>query len=212
VTDKDSDLNRIVEGGADSATPTGGRPPRRGLSILGNVLVFTICIALVVTAAIFAFSNNPKKSYFGYRFYNVLTESMTPSAGSPPGGFTAGSMIFVKLIDPEDIQVGDIVTFATDDTGGSYLTHRVREIKTEMDGEDGLWFITRGDANPSDDPPIPANMVIGKKVFSIPKLGAILQVVRDNPIMSLIFFAAAGGFVLVLRYFFSKPKEKRAPG
>ncbi|MDR1954144.1 MAG: signal peptidase I [Clostridiales Family XIII bacterium] len=212
MTVNGSDSEQVIADGTGGGKPAGPKKTRRALSVLSSVLVFTIAILLVITSAIFAFSNDPKKSYFGYRFYNVLTASMTPSADSPPGGFNACSMIFVKLIDPADVQVGDIVTFATDTGGSNYLTHRVREIKTEMDGEDGLWFITRGDANSADDPPIPSDRLIGKKVFSIPKLGGILQLMRENPIMTIIFFVAAFGFVILLRSVLSKPKTGRMPG
>jgi signal peptidase I len=173
------------------------------------VAVIAFCVLLVTGSALFAFDQDPQKSLFGYRFYNVLTGSMTPGPSSPPGGFSAGDMIFVKLKDPETIGVGDIITYATDSAGSSYLTHRVVDIKTEINGEQGLWFITRGDVNKVDDPPVSATKVIGTKVFSIPMLGAILQQIRNNPIPFIVFATSALGLILVLRACFSKAKAKR---
>jgi signal peptidase I len=159
----------------------------------------------------FALSNDPNKSFFGYRFYNVLTKSMTPQPDGPSGGFLAGDMIFVKMSEPQSIEVGDIVTFATDPSGSAYLTHRVVDIKTELDGQPGLWFITRGDANNAEDPPVAADRIIGKKVFSLPKAGALIQQVRDNPVPSLVFLAAAFGFIIALQYHFGKKTRNKTP-
>jgi signal peptidase I len=178
--------------------------------VVGNTIVLTFCLLLVVGSLLFALNQDPKKSLFGYRFYNVLTGSMTPGPDSPPGGFSAGDMIFVKLGDPATIKVGDIVTYATDQSGSASLTHRVVDIKTEMDGQPGLWFITRGDTNNADDPPVSADRIIGTKVFSIPKLGAMLQQVRNNPIPYAVFAVAALCLVFVLHGIFSASKKKRS--
>jgi signal peptidase I len=186
-----------------------GRTKSRTGSVLGTIVVAVLCVLMVSGSALFAFSHDPQKSLFGYRFYSVLTGSMTPGPNSPPGGFSAGDMIFVKLKDPATIGVGDIITYATDQGGEACLTHRVVDIKTEMDGQSGLWFITRGDTNNMDDPPVPANRVIGTKVLTIPMLGAILQQLRDNPIPFVIFFASALGLAFLLHAQLSKSKAKR---
>jgi signal peptidase I len=181
-------------------------------SALGTVAIVAFCVFLVVGSLLFALNQDPRKSLFGYRFYTVLTGSMTPGASNLPGGFSAGDMIFVKMNDPATIKTGDIITYTTDPDGSAYLTHRVVDIKTEVDGQPGLWFITRGDTNRVDDPPVSANRVIGTKVFSIPMLGAILQQIRSNPIPFVVFIAAALGLTFALRAYFSKSKAKQNPG
>jgi signal peptidase I len=201
-------LYRFQQAEEAAAKTVHANPARQTAGTLWNILIFTFCILLVVSSAIFAFSSDPQKSFLGYRLHNVLTGSMTPGADSQPGGFSAGDMIVVKRCEPASIAVGDIITFTTDPAGGAYLTHRVREIKTELDGTPGLWFITRGDANNADDPPIPADMAIGKKVFSIPKLGAFLQRTRENLLPSAVFIIALFGFIIALHYCFAKPKGK----
>ncbi|MDR0356818.1 MAG: signal peptidase I [Clostridiales Family XIII bacterium] len=186
------------------------RPTRRAARILCNGLLIAFCVALVASSAVFAFSKDPKKSVFGYRFYNVLTNSMTPKADSPPGGFLAGDLVIVKMCDPRLIETGDIITFAADENGNAFLTHRVAEIKTEAEGKKGLWFVTRGDANNADDPPVPSDRVVGKKVLTVPKLGFAIQQTRENPIPVAIFIVSAFGFIIALRYCFSIPKAKTA--
>jgi signal peptidase len=73
------------------------------------------------------------------RFYKILIVT----SGSMSPTFDPGDLIVVTKIDPENVKVGDIVTFQTKEKG--ILTHRVVEIKT--DGE----IVTKGDANQTVD-------------------------------------------------------------
>lgn len=186
------------------------KPRRRVWGVLGNLLFFTLCIAIVGGAVLFAFSSNPQKSIFGYRFYTVLSTSMTPSEDSPPGGFYEGDIIIVKLIkDPKEIEVGDIITFVPGRDSKAYLTHRVVEIKSELQGRQGTYFVTRGDTNNSDDPPISADMVVGIKVFTIPKLGAAVKFMQENTLLSVVFVLSLFGLMVVLRLFFKQRKKAK---
>ena len=95
----------------------------------------------------------------GFTPYAVLSGSMEPA-------FHVGSLIYVKSVDPEDIKVGDAITFrlSGEDTAA---THRVIEIDT-----DNQCFYTKGDANePPDARPVPYSSVLGRAVFTVPKLG-----------------------------------------
>lgn len=63
---------------------------------------------------------------FGYRPTAVLTGSMEPV-------YHVGSVIFVQEVEPEEIKVGDVITFST--AGMSYpTTHRVVSIDTDQAG------------------------------------------------------------------------------
>jgi len=175
------------------------------MNVIFNLLFYSIIIALLVGSTLFAFSNNPQKSYFGYRIYNVLTNSMV---GDAEDCFKAGDIIIVKLMEPEEVEVGDIITFVPGRDERSYLTHRVVEINHELNGMSGIYFVTRGDANNSDDPPISGSMLVGKKVFTISGIGDVIKFVRTNFVITMIFVVAAFGFILLLRYYFAKPKEQ----
>lgn len=185
-----------------AAAHTGTKRHKNGIGqILANVLVYGFCIVLLVSSALFALSNDPSKSYFGYRFYNVLTNSMSPQGDGQPGGFRKGDLILVQLVDPNTIQVGDIVTYMTNKDASSYLTHRVVEVKSELNGEDGLYFVTRGDTNNVDDPPISSAMVVGKKVLTIPKVGYIIAFIREHFVLAIIACVAAFALIVTLRYY-----------
>ena len=95
----------------------------------------------------------------GFTPYAVLSGSMEPA-------FHVGSLIYVKSVDPEDIKVGDAITFrlSGEDTAA---THRVIEIDRE-----NQCFYTKGDANETPDAsPVPYSSVLGMAVFTVPKLG-----------------------------------------
>jgi signal peptidase I len=121
-------------------------------------------------------------------------------------------MIFVQMVnDPKEIKVNDIITFNPSvkaEDANLFLTHRVVDIITELRGKQGLWFVTKGDFNPSEDPPIPADMLIGKKVFHVPKVGAFLQIVRDNFVLAIITIVCLFATVIMFKWYLAKPKEK----
>lgn len=194
------------------AKPTKPTGARRAVQIGSGALFWVMCVVLVVGSILFATSNNPQKSYFNYRTYNVLTQSMTPRADgtSPPGGFRAGDVILVQMCKAEAIKVGDIITFnpnPNDATATSYLTHRVVEVLDELGGKPGVYFVTRGDANNSDDPPISGDMLIGKKVAAIPHVGGFLQKVREHFAVASITVVCFFAFIIMARWYFAKPKE-----
>jgi len=178
-----------------------------------NIAFWLICIALVGGSVLFMLNNDPNKNYFGYRAYGVRSNSMAPNAdgSSPPGGFLKGDTIIVQMCHPQQIQEGDIVTFCpnpNDPESTAYLTHRVVKILDELGGKQGLYFVTKGDHNKSEDPPIAGNAIIGKKVATIPKMGMVLELVRGNLVIAVIMLVALFGTILMLQWYFTKPTAK----
>lgn len=97
----------------------------------------------------------------GYTPYAVLSGSMTPA-------YQVGDLVYVKAIDPEEIEVGDAITFVYDESL-TVVTHRV----TAVDRENGS-FTTKGDANDSEDGrAVLYENVLGVVQFSLPKLGYV---------------------------------------
>lgn len=90
----------------------------------------------------------------------VLSGSMEPT-------YHVGSLVYISKVSPEDIEVGDPITFSIGDN--TVVTHRVVSIDEENQS-----FTTKGDANNTEDGGAVAfSAVIGKPVFSIPYLGYI---------------------------------------
>lgn len=173
-----------------------------------NLLFYTLMIGIILSAVMFAFSEKSNAAILGYRFYQVLTDSMAPQKDSPPGGFYSGDMVIVRAMDGSKVEEGDIVTFQVGD-GKNYLTHRLVEKLTELNGEKGDYIVTQGDANSSKDPPISADRVFGKVVFVIPKAGTMIAFVQSNPWLCLVCALSTFGFFLVLKAYFLEPKNKQ---
>ena len=92
------------------------------------------------------------------RFEPVLSGSMEPT-------YHVGSLIYVKAVDPADIEIGDPVTFKISEN--TMVTHRVVAID-----EQNNTFETKGDANnTSDGNAVTYDNVVGEPIFSIPGLG-----------------------------------------
>lgn len=106
---------------------------------------------------------------FGYQIYGVLSGSMEPK-------FHVGSVVYVNTIAPEEIHVGDAITFHLESNNTVVATHRVIEIDKA-----GRTFTTKGDANDvADGEPVAFERLIGKSEFSIPLLGYLALYIQTK--------------------------------
>ena len=181
-----------------------------------NVLLFLFVGVVIGGTMVFLFSSKPNKSFFGFYFYNVESGSMAPTqqenGETPKDGFREGDAIVVKKIAPEDILVGDIITFQVENKKTPRNTHRVRAIRDQWNGETGLFFVTKGDANQvQDDLPVSGDMVIGKKILTLPYLGRLMRLADQHPYMFIGCSAALILILLVLFILLSRPKKKKIP-
>lgn len=114
-------------------------------NVVSTVAVALLFIFLVVIVAVMLIqrSNGAETSVFGYRFYDVLTDSMS-------GTIEPGEVIICKEVeDVNQLQVGDIITFLA--PNGNYNeTHRIIEIARNDDGSID-YLRTQGDNSPSAD-------------------------------------------------------------
>ena len=94
----------------------------------------------------------------------VLSGSMS---GEAADHIEVGDLIFVdKIADPADLAVGDVVAYMEGDV---VVTHRIMAIEQ---GETGLEFTTKGDANNAADlRPVHEEQLVGIYSFRIPKVG-----------------------------------------
>lgn len=126
--------------------------------MLKKICGFLSGVILLVLAVLAGILIIPK--LMGFEEMAVLTGSMEPK-------YPVGSLIFVKEENPEELKVGDVITYRlSEDT---VVTHRIVEINKEEQT-----ITTKGDANSSNDgSPIPYSEIVGKAHFSIPYLGFI---------------------------------------
>ena len=104
----------------------------------------------------------------GFSFEPILGGSMEPT-------IKTGALIAMEKAAPEEILVGDIIGFRVEGMD-TPVCHRVIEI---VDTEQGVGFITRGDANESPDTWIvkPENL-IGRVVLDLAWLGYVAKFVK----------------------------------
>jgi len=183
-------------------TAPGKKQSSRAVNLVLNILTFCFVGFVLAGSTVFAFSNNENKSLFGYRFYNVLTPSMQPS-------FKPGDMIFVRLADPSQVEVGDVVTFNPSAKSTAFLTHRVVELLPAEETKPAR-MVTKGDFNNAADPPVDLSAVIGVHVFTIPLMGKVVEMMQSNLIFVCVCFGAVFLLLMVLRAYFAVRKENKA--
>ena len=124
-------------------------------SALGTILLIVViaaCIPLTVPRLM------------GYQIYTVVTGSMEPE-------IPVGSMVYVKSINPKELQEKDVVAFYGGRDTNAIITHRVVD-NNEISGQ----ITTKGDANKTEDMnPVSYSDVIGIVEYTIPKAGALAQ-------------------------------------
>lgn len=165
-------------------------------SVIYTIFIFVLSAAILAGALLFAFSTAPNKSLFGYRYYTILTPSMSPT-------YNVGDLVFVQLKDAKDIKKGDVITFKPSNEGDAYLTHRVSQKYDNYEGTGTICFKTRGDANDSEDSfLIDESRVIGTVNFGIPILGYVIRffqlrwyIIVPVVVMLVVFF------ILLKKYF-----------
>ena len=173
----------------------------KAFDIAFTVFIYLLAAAILFGAVLFAFSTSPDKALFGYRYYTVLTGSMSPT-------YKVGDMIFVKLSNDSEISVGDVITFNPSQDSDAYLTHRVSEKLENYEGTGTTCYRTKGDANDvSDSFLIDSSRVIGKVTFSIPGLGYVVRFVQLRWYLILPVAVMIGVFFLLLKRYFLMGKE-----
>ena len=119
---------------------------------------------LIMGAAVFTYV----APHWGWQVNAVLSGSMEPA-------LRVGSIVVSSPVRPEEIQVGDIITFNTSAVDSGTVTHRVNAIVRQSP----YVFETKGDANESADVfTVPGRSLVGRVVFQMPFLGYLTQFMK----------------------------------
>ena len=163
-----------------------------GLSTVVMVLVVLLALTLV------------GGRLFGMQTYAVLSGSMEPA-------YPTGALLYVRKVDPADIQPGQVITFLLDEH--TVATHRVVEVIPDPE-EAGIYrYRTKGDANEATDAGlVHCRSVLGTPVACVPYLGYVITWIQNPPGTYIAISAAAVLLLLVfLPDLFAEDKKKPAP-
>lgn len=141
---------------------------KTAMDILLIVLVALLAIVTIVMVAL-KLGGDGQMMIGGVGFGRVVTGSMETA-------IPTGSFVIIREVDAEDIVIGDVLMFSSDDPTvpeGYPVTHRVVDIFTDEQGV--LSFITKGDANlKADEYSVPAANIYGRVVASSEWIGAVI--------------------------------------
>jgi len=161
---------------------------RRIIRIIATVASALLAIAVLSIAAIVFVL--PRVTHG--EALTVLTGSMQPTI--PPG-----SIVFVRPVDPHNVRVGDVITFAVRSRhyGTSLVTHRVVAEKLALDASGNYQpvFTTKGDANNAPDvDPVLAQNVRGVMWFHVPHVGGIRDALHTKGGAASIVVVVLAGY------------------
>ena len=160
--------------------------------------ITSVLVALVVIVALLLVGAR----LTGLQVFTVLSGSMEPA-------YHVGSLIYVKDVDPFELESGDVITFMLDEN--TVATHRIVEVVPDEEDDSVVRFRTKGDANESvDGSLVHYKNVIGSPVFTIPYLGYAVSYIQNPP---GTYVAISAGAILLLLVFlpdlFGDDKKKK---
>lgn len=150
--------------------------------IVSVISAISFLLGLAVFISVLRANKGEVPSVLGYSVMRVKTGSMEPN-------LKTGCIVIAKKSDPEKLEIGDIISFYSTDSdpfiNGQVETHRIVERHMLITGE--REFITKGDANASDDEaPVLQSNIIGKVVINLGVASGSVLGVLQNP--KVIFF------------------------
>ena len=134
----------------------------------------------------------------------ILTDSMYPE-------FESGDLIICNTAEPEEIKVGDVICFYDPaGNGTATVTHRVQEVVTDDEGN--LAWITKGDANNTEDlPTVPAKNLIGvykTRLKGLGKVAMFMQTTQGLIICVICPIILLVAYDVIRRRAYEKSKKK----
>lgn len=142
----------------------------RIINLIKNIICWTLIVVLVFTLVLFFTSriNGSTPSVFGYSIFRVSSGSMEPE-------LMVGDIILDKEVDnPEDLKIGDVITFKSNEYDDMLVTHQIIKAPYEENGK--LMLQTKGVANDLADKPISADNVKGIMICKVDYLDTVYNI------------------------------------
>jgi len=157
--------------------------------------VAALFAVLVLAAALVA---GALPAALGYEALVVLSGSMEPT-------IHVGSLAVVKPTRPQDLAIGDIITYREQQRPDQLVTHRLVDVGRDDQGR--LRYTTQGDANnTTDQVTVDPNAVLGRVAFSVPLAGYVVDFAR-RPAGKVVLIGVPA-LLLVLDYALGTRKRR----
>ncbi|WP_051973611.1 signal peptidase I [Cryobacterium sp. MLB-32] len=151
-----------------------------GLVLSAAVLLLVIALAVLLILVPKATGSIP---------LTVLTSSMEP--GYPPG-----TLIIVRPVDPNELRLGDVITYQIQSGKPGVITHRIIAINSSAGDRT---FVLKGDNNSKADvEEVLAEQVQGRLWYAVPFIGYVNSAVNGAnrswiiPVGAVLLFSYAG--------------------
>jgi signal peptidase len=135
----------------------------------------------------------------------------TALSGSMEREIPEGSLIIVKRVEPETIQVGDDITFFKN--ANTTVTHRVVNIYEDYEGSGVRGFETKGIENPmADEDIVYADNVIGRVIYHTAAVGEFFNYIKEHIVMVAALLIGILILCIALKVLFSEGKRPSLRG
>ncbi len=163
------------------------------VKVLTWILVaFTVFMMIFTVVTVTTVDKN-ERDIFGYKFYIVQTDSMSPSENNKDMEvhFSAGDIVIIRNCDdPTKLKAGEIISFMISEDreimgsvikAGSTITHMIHEVKVnEKTG--AVSYVTFGtNTGKLDDAQVESQYVLGTYAGKLPGVGNFFAFVKSTP-------------------------------
>lgn len=183
---------------AELSVATGSTPQHArtgGLRIIRSALLRGITLLVVVAAALLAVG-----AAAGLRPLIVLTGSMRPA-------IEPGDLVVARQMPADQIERGQIVTFARPGRPGETLTHRVVKVTDKGPGHRAV--VTRGDANDRGERwTIARDGTVGRYLLKVPDAGRLVSAVATATGRTVAIWLLAAALIAQILWTVWRPRDE----
>ena len=164
------------------------KPLKIILKIITTLLiVFTVAMMIFTVVSVATLDRNDR-SILGYKFYIVLTDSMSLSEKNEHMDvhFDAGDIVIIQNIKVENktkLQPGDIIAFTSEnsESWGQTITHMIREVRYNKDGSVAGYVTFGTNTDTNDEALVTPEFVLGKYSAKLPRVGYFFEYLKTTP-------------------------------
>ena len=156
---------------------------REIIKIISTIISWTIFVLLLICAALLfyyfiatrIYATKGSKYEPKFSLYTIISPSMVPNIN------VYDVIVDLRVDKPDEIEIGDVITFYSDspELRGGTITHRVISIIKDENGN--YSYQTKGDNNLIEDSStVPFDKIVGKVAIKIPQLGRVQFFLASN--------------------------------